>query len=242
MRGSSGSAVFGACKNMWRSAVGPERTFGSAAAADEQQVAGSAQAAAPVADGQEASWVGKRLHIGNLPAKVHWRDLRKTFGECGQVSFADIIREGKGESIRWGVVEYATADEARKAITTMNGAELNGSRLLVREDREGPDPKVVAWKQLQKRSGKSSGLQVMVFGIPYSYDAEQLKSLFADINGIEQASIVTGYDGHSKGFGIVRFTSAEGVKCAIAKRDELHQQLESSLDGRKLIVRLDRLG
>ena len=85
LRGSSGSAVFGACKNMWRSAVGPERTFGSAAAADEQQVAGSAQAAAPVADGQEASWVGKRLHIGEARSwtSMHTLSLdQKTWRSC----------------------------------------------------------------------------------------------------------------------------------------------------------------
>jgi hypothetical protein len=50
---------------------------------------------------------------------------------------------------------------------------------------------------------------------------------------VVRADVITGPDGRSKGFGIVKYSTAKGAEKAI---DALN---ESDFEGRKLIVRLD---
>lgn len=46
-----------------------------------------------------------------------------------------------GRSKGWGIVEFETPDEAIKAVQELNGTELGGRRIAVREDREDRDVK-----------------------------------------------------------------------------------------------------
>jgi RNA recognition motif-containing protein len=46
-----------------------------------------------------------------------------------------------GRSKGWGIVEFETPDEAIAAVNTLNGTDLGGRRIAVREDREDRDVK-----------------------------------------------------------------------------------------------------
>lgn len=46
-----------------------------------------------------------------------------------------------GRSKGWGIVEYESPEEAYKAVQELNGCEMNGRPLMVREDREDRDVK-----------------------------------------------------------------------------------------------------
>lgn len=48
-----------------------------------------------------------------------------------------------GRSKGWGIVEFETPEEALTAINTLNGVEMGGRTILVREDREDRDVKQV---------------------------------------------------------------------------------------------------
>ena len=54
----------------------------------------------------------------------------------GHILRADILEGADGRSRGCGIVEYADARDAAKAVQTLNDSELNGRRILVREDRE----------------------------------------------------------------------------------------------------------
>ena len=54
----------------------------------------------------------------------------------GHILRADILESTDGRSRGCGIVEYADARDAVKAVQTLNDSELNGRRILVREDRE----------------------------------------------------------------------------------------------------------
>lgn len=56
--------------------------------------------------------------------------------EAGEVTRADIMTGPDGRSKGCGIVEYATEEEAKKAVETLNDTELNGRQIFVREDRE----------------------------------------------------------------------------------------------------------
>jgi RNA recognition motif-containing protein len=80
------------------------------------------------------------IYVGNLSYDVSEGDLRQAFAAFGQVSSATIIKDKySGQSKGFGFVEMASAEEARSAISQMNGKDLKGRALNVNEARPRPE-------------------------------------------------------------------------------------------------------
>ena len=43
--------------------------------------------------------MGKRCYVGNLAWKTSWQDLKDKFRECGQVVYANVMRDDDGEAV-----------------------------------------------------------------------------------------------------------------------------------------------
>jgi len=84
--------------------------------------------------------MGTRLYVGNLPYAVTELDLRDLFGGLGTVTDAKIVTDREtGRPRGFGFVEMSTEDEARKAIEEINGRDVQGRQVAVKEaeDRRG---------------------------------------------------------------------------------------------------------
>ena len=80
--------------------------------------------------------MGKKLYVGNLSYGVNESDLESLFSQYGTVQSAQIIVDrDTNRSKGFGFVEMATDDEALKAISELNGREMQGRRLNVNEAR-----------------------------------------------------------------------------------------------------------
>ncbi len=80
------------------------------------------------------------IYVGNLSYDVSEGDLHQAFAAFGQVSSATIIKDKySGQSKGFGFVEMPSAEEARSAISQMNGKELKGRALNVNEARPRPE-------------------------------------------------------------------------------------------------------
>ena len=76
------------------------------------------------------------IYIGNLSYNVSEDELGKAFRSFGQVETVKIIRDKYSrQSKGFGFVEMPSAEEARLAITDLNGKQLNGRTLKVNEAR-----------------------------------------------------------------------------------------------------------
>ena len=76
------------------------------------------------------------IYIGNLSYKVRESDLQGVIGEYGEVSSCKIIKDREtGKSKGFGFVEMTDDAAAAKAIEELNGAELDGRTLVVKEAR-----------------------------------------------------------------------------------------------------------
>jgi RNA recognition motif-containing protein len=76
------------------------------------------------------------IYVGNLAYTVTEEDLRQAFGEFGQVASASIIKDqSSGHSKGFGFVEMPGAEEAKAAISGLNGKEMKGRKLNVNEAR-----------------------------------------------------------------------------------------------------------
>jgi len=80
--------------------------------------------------------MSKKLYVGNLSYEVTEEDLKKNFGEIGECNATNIVRDKySGNSRGFGFVEMATEEEAKEAISKLNGAELSGRKIIVQEAR-----------------------------------------------------------------------------------------------------------
>jgi len=75
-----------------------------------------------------------KLYVGNLSNQVtdaQLGDLAKPYGTLVSANVA--TEKSSGISKGFGFIEFSTADEARAAITGLNGREVNGQALKVNE-------------------------------------------------------------------------------------------------------------
>lgn len=80
--------------------------------------------------------MGTKLYVGSLPYSTTEQELSELFAQHGSVQSAKVITDRyTGQSRGFGFVEMATAEEAQKAITALNGTALGGRTLVVNEAR-----------------------------------------------------------------------------------------------------------
>ncbi len=80
------------------------------------------------------------IYVGNLSRTTTEDDLRDLFAEYGDVSTVNILKDRYTNEPRgFGFVEMPGKDEALKAISELNGAELGGRSLTINEARPRND-------------------------------------------------------------------------------------------------------
>ncbi len=80
--------------------------------------------------------MAKRIYVGGISYGTNDAGLREFFSQAGTVASASIIMDKMtGRSKGFGFVEMGTDEEADKAISTLNGVELDGRKLTVNEAR-----------------------------------------------------------------------------------------------------------
>ena len=76
------------------------------------------------------------IYVGNLSFDATEEDVRKVFEQFGKVESAKIVQDKySGRSRGFGFVEMPSADEAKAAISGLNGKEIKGRALSVNEAR-----------------------------------------------------------------------------------------------------------
>lgn len=79
---------------------------------------------------------GCQLFVGNLSWETGWRELKDHFRQCGDVDRAEVAEGTDGRKKGFGLIRFHTADDANKAIDTLNGVEFMGRPLEVRLDNK----------------------------------------------------------------------------------------------------------
>lgn len=80
--------------------------------------------------------MGKKLYVGNLSYSTTEDDIRDAFAKIGEVASAKLIIDPtNGRSKGFAFVEMANDDDAQKAISSLNGTDLQGRTINVNEAR-----------------------------------------------------------------------------------------------------------
>jgi cold-inducible RNA-binding protein len=81
-----------------------------------------------------------KLYVGNLSKQVTDAQLSDLATPYGALVSANVATErSSGESKGFGFVEFSNADEARAAITGLDGRDVNGQALKVNEAKPRKD-------------------------------------------------------------------------------------------------------
>lgn len=77
-----------------------------------------------------------QLYVGNLSYETTWKELKEHFKQAGEVVRADVKTSDNGRSKGFGIVKFASPEDAQTAISTLSGVELDGRPLEVRPDHK----------------------------------------------------------------------------------------------------------
>jgi len=80
------------------------------------------------------------IYVGNLPFSFSSDDLEQLFSEYGAIDRAQVVSDRmSGRSRGFGFVEMPDDDEARAAISALDGKDTDGRALTVNEARPRND-------------------------------------------------------------------------------------------------------
>lgn len=80
--------------------------------------------------------MAKKLFVGGIPFSCTNEALKAHFEQAGAVESATIIMDrATGRSKGFGFVEMTTEEEAEKAISMLNGSDMEGRSINVSEAR-----------------------------------------------------------------------------------------------------------
>lgn len=81
-----------------------------------------------------------KLYLGNLPKDLTDAQLNDLVTPFGKANTAEVARDrGTNASKGFGFVEFSSDDEARAAITGLDGKEVSGQTIKVNEARPKKD-------------------------------------------------------------------------------------------------------
>ncbi len=84
--------------------------------------------------------MAKKLYVGGLPYSTNDAELKDAFSKAGAVSSAVVIMDKMtGRSKGFGFVEFASDEDATKAIDMFNGKDFGGRSITVNEARPMED-------------------------------------------------------------------------------------------------------
>lgn len=200
------------------------------------------------------------VYVWNLSPETSWQDLKDHMRKAGNVDSASVFVSPSGDSAS-GIVVYQKAQDAARAIRELQGTELHGAMMSLREDRmhshsgrggpgrgSGGAGGGGGGRGRGRGYGRGSGAgaggsggdrpepgsQVFVGNLAYSTTWKELKDHFRQIGDVKRAEVKVNNQGQSKGFGVVQFVKKDDAEAAIERLNG------SELQGRELEVRLDQ--
>ncbi|KAF7334374.1 hypothetical protein MVEN_02266300 [Mycena venus] len=183
-----------------------------------------------------------RVYVGNLSYEVRYRDLMEFMRGAGEVLFAEVLVTPTGVSKGCGIVEFASQEDAQRAVRELSELPLLGRPVFIREVRprnrgalrrdtcprqdwrsdgwagsqRSAPPRVLPRTTTLARSRTRAISSTSATYLPYQAGWQDLKDLFRVAGNIVRADINLGADGRPKGSGTVVFETPKDAQAAIS--------------------------
>lgn len=175
------------------------------------------------------------LFCGNLAWTVTSEQLSDFMSQAGALVACE-VQAHDGRSKGFGLVTFATPEEAENAITTLNGLDLEGRPVNVRMDR-GPKQSTGPRNNRQQFQGEvdPNNPTIYVGNLSWSATSEDLQAVMASAGNLVSCEVQLRPDtGRSKGWALVTYSTPAEAQHAISTLDGV------DVCGRNVQVREDR--
>ena len=155
------------------------------------------------------------------------------------VDSASVVYGSDGRSRGYALVEMSSPDEAERAINNLNGVLCDGRDVRIKYNSRRQNAAPGAGSSGVRGGGAGGyqprvpGASIYVGNLSWDVSWQTLKDTFSAYQP-EYSDVKKGYDGRSRGWGIVRFASPEMAQRAITEMDG------AVVEGRAIEVRLDK--
>lgn len=151
----------------------------------------------------EASDCKTNLIVNYLPQNMSQEELRSLFSSIGEVESAKLIRDKvAGHSLGYGFVNFVNANDAERAISTLNGLRLQSKTIKVSFARPSSD------------TIKDANLYIS--GLPKSITQKDLEDMFSRYGRIINSRVLVDQaSGLSRGVAFIRFDKRAEAEDAI---------------------------
>jgi polyadenylate-binding protein len=161
------------------------------------------------------------VFVKNLSESTTEDDLRKEFGEVGTITSVAVMRDEVGKSRCFGFINFESAEDAAKAVDTLNGHKFDNKEWFVgkaqkKSERE-QELKVRFEQSVKEAADKSQGLNLYVKNLDDSISDDSLKELFTPFGTITSCKVMRDPSGISRGSGFVAFSTPEEASRALSE-------------------------
>lgn len=161
------------------------------------------------------------IYVKNLSELTTDEDLKKIFGEYGEITSAVVMRDADGKSKCFGFVNFENADDAAKAVESLDGKKIDDKEWYVGKAQKKSEREVELksrFEQSIKESvDKYQGVNLYIKNLDDSVSDEKLKELFSDFGTITSCKVMRDPSGISRGAGFVAFSTSEEASRALAE-------------------------
>jgi len=85
-------------------------------------------------EGKNPGFTGDaKLYVGNIAFECHEEDVFRLFESVGTVGEVSLVRDNEGKNRGFGFVTMRTKEGGQKAMDELNGANVRGRNIAVRE-------------------------------------------------------------------------------------------------------------
>lgn len=142
------------------------------------------------------------LIINYLPQEMTEEELRTLFSSVGPLESCKLIRDKVTRaSLGYAFVKYEHANDAKKAIESLQGMKLTNKTIKVSIARPS--------------SNEIKNANLYVSGLPLTTNEHELRTLFARFGAIITSKVLYDESGQSRGVGFVRFDKRMDAEAAI---------------------------
>ncbi|VVB10428.1 unnamed protein product [Arabis nemorensis] len=161
------------------------------------------------------------VYVKNLAESTTDDDLKNTFGEYGKITSAVVMKDGEGKSKGFGFVNFENADDAAKAVESLNGHKFDDKEWYVgraqkKSERE-TELRVRYEQNLKEAADKFQSSNLYVKNLDPSISDEKLKEIFSPFGTVTSCKVMRDPTGISKGSGFVAFSTPEEATEAMSQ-------------------------
>ncbi|CAN7048468.1 hypothetical protein IGI04_025554 [Brassica rapa subsp. trilocularis] len=161
------------------------------------------------------------VYVKNLAESTTDDALKNTFGEFGNITSAVVMKDGDGKSKGFGFVNFDNADDAAKAVGTLNGKTFDDKEWFVgraqkKSERE-TELKVRYEQSLREAADKFQSSKLYVKNLDDSISDEKLKELFTPYGTVTSCKVMRDPNGISRGSGFVALSTPEEASKAMSE-------------------------